>query len=49
MDTHDSLFDYYKRLKTVSDIKLTLENFSNASNIVVRKGGIGIEARCNKI
>jgi SAM-dependent methyltransferase len=48
MDTHDSLFDYYKRLKTINDIRETLYKLPGASNIIVKKGGIGIEARCIK-
>ena len=48
MDTHDSLFDYYKRLKTVNEIRDTLNKLPGASNIIVKKGGIGIEARCIK-
>jgi 2-polyprenyl-3-methyl-5-hydroxy-6-metoxy-1,4-benzoquinol methylase len=48
MDTHDSLFDFYKRLKTVRGIRNTLEKLPGVSNIFVIKGGIGIEARCNK-
>lgn len=48
MDTHDSLFDYYKRLKTLTDISETLNKLPGASNIIVKKGGIGIEARCSK-
>lgn len=48
MDTHDSLFDYYKRLKTLTEISETLNNLPEASNVIVKKGGIGIEARCIK-
>lgn len=47
LDTHDSLTDYYKRLRSPRAIYSTLENLG-AKNIWVEKGGNGVEARCQK-
>jgi 2-polyprenyl-3-methyl-5-hydroxy-6-metoxy-1,4-benzoquinol methylase len=47
LDTHDSLFDHYKRLKTISEIESILKQVGG-QNVECWKGGIGIEARCTK-
>jgi hypothetical protein len=47
LDTHDSLTDYYKHLRTVRSIRSTLTSL-NAQSIWVAPGGNGIEARCQK-
>jgi SAM-dependent methyltransferase len=47
LDTHDQLTDYYKHLKTPSQIRQILERLS-ADNIEVWLGGNGVEARCRK-
>ncbi len=47
LDTHDSLTDYYKHLRTGKQISRVL-NALGAKDIWVSKGGNGIEARCRK-
>ena len=47
LDTHDGLTDYYKRLRTGPQLRRTLAGLG-ADEIVVAKGGNGIEARCRK-
>jgi 2-polyprenyl-3-methyl-5-hydroxy-6-metoxy-1,4-benzoquinol methylase len=47
LDTHDSLTDYYKRLRSCRSIRRTLEKL-DAEGIEVVKGGNGVEARCRK-
>jgi 2-polyprenyl-3-methyl-5-hydroxy-6-metoxy-1,4-benzoquinol methylase len=47
LDTHDSLTDYYKHLRSPRAIAATLAAL-HASNIWVAKGGNGVEARCQK-
>jgi len=47
LDTHDSLTDYYKHLRTGSQISCTLRDLGS-QDIWVAKGGNGIEARCRK-
>ncbi len=47
LDTHDGLTDYYKHLRTRSQITSTLADLG-AQNVWVEKGGNGIEARCRK-
>ncbi len=47
LDTHDGLTDYYKRLRTGSQLHRTLSRLG-AESIVVAKGGNGIEVRCRR-
>lgn len=47
LDTHDALTDHYKRFRTVGSIRKTLQALG-ASDIVVRRGGNGIEASARK-
>ena len=47
LDTHDSTTDFYKHLRTLHQIKKLLEGIG-ATDIVVEKGGNGIEAFCRK-
>lgn len=47
LDTHDHLTDYYKYLRTASQISRALSALG-ARDIQVTKGGNGIEARCRK-
>jgi 2-polyprenyl-3-methyl-5-hydroxy-6-metoxy-1,4-benzoquinol methylase len=47
LDTHDHLTDYYKHLRTVSQIRRDLEKLG-AEDIWVARGGNGVEARCRK-
>ena len=47
LDTHDSLTDYYKHLRTGPQIHAALVGL-RAGNIWVARGGNGIEARCRK-
>ncbi len=47
LDSYDSLTDYYKHLKTPSQIHSMLKKI-NAKNIWVEKGGNGVEARGTK-
>jgi 2-polyprenyl-3-methyl-5-hydroxy-6-metoxy-1,4-benzoquinol methylase len=47
LDTHDSLTDYYKHLRSARSISATLKSL-NAQSIWVAPGGNGIEARCQK-
>ena len=47
LDTHDSLTDYYKRLRSPRSIRSTLQGLG-AQQIWVKKGGNGVEARCQK-
>jgi hypothetical protein len=47
LDTHDSLTDYYKHLRSPKAIHATIEALG-AQNISVTKGGNGVEARCQK-
>ena len=48
LDTHDSLTDWYKHLRTTTQIKSTL-NKLGAVEIHVVTGGNGVEARCRKV
>ena len=48
MDTHDSLFDFYKRLLTRKQLRRIIEKLPNVSSVVLTKGGIGLEARFEK-
>jgi len=47
LDTHDSLTDFYKHLRSARSIKSTLLGLGS-KNVWVQKGGIGVEARCQK-
>lgn len=47
LDTHDSLTDYYKHLRSPRSIKSTLQALGSR-NVWVQKGGNGVEARCQK-
>jgi SAM-dependent methyltransferase len=47
LDTYDQLTDYYKHLRSMDDIRKTLEGL-NGKNIWMNKGGNGVEARCTK-
>jgi 2-polyprenyl-3-methyl-5-hydroxy-6-metoxy-1,4-benzoquinol methylase len=47
LDTHDGLTDYYKHMRTESQIRRTLVNLG-AQEIWTTKGGNGIEARCRR-
>lgn len=47
LDTHDVLTDYYKRLRTGSQLRSTLSALG-AEDICVWKGGNGIEVRCRR-
>jgi 2-polyprenyl-3-methyl-5-hydroxy-6-metoxy-1,4-benzoquinol methylase len=47
LDTHDSLTDFYKHLRSPRSIRSTLQGLG-AQNIWVQKGGNGVEARCQK-
>ena len=47
LDTHDSLTDFYKHLRTLGSIKSTLRSLG-AQQIWAQKGGNGVEARCQK-
>lgn len=47
LDTHDSLTDYYKHLRTPARIRVALAALG-AREIWVAKGGNGVEARCRK-
>lgn len=47
LDTHDVLTDYYKRLRTGSQLRRTLSNLG-AQEIKVQAGGNGLEVRCRK-
>lgn len=47
LDTHDSLTDWYKRLRSRSSIRRTLKSLG-AQELWVEPGGNGIEARCRK-
>jgi len=47
LDTHDSLTDWYKHLRTSKQIEKTLQNIKSKS-IKVWLGGNGIEARCKR-
>jgi 2-polyprenyl-3-methyl-5-hydroxy-6-metoxy-1,4-benzoquinol methylase len=47
LDTHDSLTDWYKHLRTPRSIRAALTALA-ARNIWVAMGGNGIEARCQK-
>jgi 2-polyprenyl-3-methyl-5-hydroxy-6-metoxy-1,4-benzoquinol methylase len=47
LDTHDSLTDYYKHLRSARSIRSTLQELGSR-NVWVQKGGIGVEARCQK-
>ena len=48
LDTHDSLTDWYKHLRTPKQIELTLRDLG-AVDIHVVPGGNGVEARCRKV
>lgn len=47
LDTHDSLTDYYKHLRSPRAIAATLAEL-HAGSVWVAKGGNGVEARCQK-
>jgi len=47
LDAHDGLTDWYKHLRTPTQIKSILEQLK-ASTIEVSLGGNGVEARCRK-
>jgi 2-polyprenyl-3-methyl-5-hydroxy-6-metoxy-1,4-benzoquinol methylase len=47
LDTHDSLTDYYKHLRSARSIRSTLQGLGSQS-VWVAKGGNGVEARCQK-
>jgi len=47
LDTHDSLTDWYKRLRSRRSIRKTLASLG-ARDLWVVRGGNGIEARCRK-
>jgi 2-polyprenyl-3-methyl-5-hydroxy-6-metoxy-1,4-benzoquinol methylase len=47
LDTHDGLTDFYKHMRTESQIRQTLVNLG-AQEIRTNKGGNGIEARCRR-
>lgn len=47
LDTHDSLTDYYKHLRSPRAIRTRLSSLG-ATEIWVAKGGNGVEARCRK-
>ena len=47
LDTHDSLTDYYKHLRTAGQIERALSDLG-ATAVWVAKGGNGVEARCSK-
>jgi 2-polyprenyl-3-methyl-5-hydroxy-6-metoxy-1,4-benzoquinol methylase len=47
LDTHDSLTDFYKHLRSLRSIESTLRGLGSV-NIWVEKGGNGVEARCQK-
>jgi hypothetical protein len=47
LDTHDSLTDYYKHLRTRGQIRKALEGMG-AVDIHCEYGGNGVEARCRK-
>lgn len=47
LDTHDATTDFFKHLRSVEQIRATLERLG-AEEIVVDKGGNGVEAWCRK-
>jgi hypothetical protein len=47
LDTHDSLTDWYKRLRSRGSIRRTLEKLGSEL-VWAEKGGNGVEARCRK-
>ena len=47
LDTHDATTDYYKHRRTVNQISVALEKLG-VSDLVVKAGGIGVEAFCRK-
>jgi len=47
LDTHDSLTDYYKHFRSKKQI-IKILNKLGAIDLIVTKGGNGIEARCGK-
>jgi 2-polyprenyl-3-methyl-5-hydroxy-6-metoxy-1,4-benzoquinol methylase len=47
LDTHDSLTDWYKRLRSRGSIRRTLQSLG-AQELWVERGGNGIEARCRR-
>lgn len=47
LDTHDSLTDYYKHLRSVASIRNTLQRLGS-QDIWAAQGGNGVEARCRK-
>lgn len=47
LDTHDTLTDWYKHLRSYKQIELILKNLG-AVDIKVARGGNGIEARCRR-
>jgi len=47
LDTHDSLTDWFKHLRTPAQIRSALESLGG-TDIVSVAGGIGVEARCRR-
>jgi len=47
LDTHDSLTDWYKHLRTPRQVRSILENLG-AEEIRCEYGGNGVEARCRR-
>jgi len=47
LDTHDSTTDFHKNYRTLSQIKIFLEEIG-AINIIVKQGGNGVEAFCRR-
>jgi 2-polyprenyl-3-methyl-5-hydroxy-6-metoxy-1,4-benzoquinol methylase len=47
LDTHDSLTDWHKHVRSKRSIRATLQAL-NARHVWVTKGGNGVEARCQK-
>lgn len=47
LDTHDVLTDFYKHLRSVDEIRATLEGLG-AEEVEVWEGGNGVEARCRR-
>ncbi len=47
LDTHDSLTDWFKHLRTPEQIRATLESLGGIDTVSV-PGGIGVEARCRR-
>jgi 2-polyprenyl-3-methyl-5-hydroxy-6-metoxy-1,4-benzoquinol methylase len=47
LDTHDSLTDFYKHLRSARSIKSKLQSLGSRE-VWVQRGGNGVEARCQK-